>query len=1087
MIYRRVYWYRLLYILLLGQLVWVVSGTISAQTTGTGTISGTVSDASGASVAHVRITLLQTATGLTRVATTNDQGFYVVPALRAGEYHLRAEASGFQLFEQTAIILTSDSTLTLNVRLEVGKLSQTTIVTAAPPAIDLSNGGINTLVSGTQLSQIALNGQNFTAFLTLGPGVTSSQTGYRMGVGQEGNPLMSVNGGRINSNAFTYDGILAMDTGGNRGLDLFPPTEAIQEIQIHKSNFTADIGSYGYSLVNIVTRSGGDTYHGDIYEIFANDALNSRNYFSTAKPPLRDNNFGYDLGGRVFPRSNSPFKKGLFFFWSEAWDKRSGPELVSFTSPPQSTFTATTPDAELRSGNFQELPVSIINPATGLPFADNIIPQNDINPNATLLLNDYYPLPNRSGSTNYSVSPNSQTSWREELIRVDSTLGDHDSLMGRYAHDAWSQDQAILQPSNQAFPTIGGYFAKPGQNAVLQWTHIFTGSTINQAAAGFSRNAITQIPDSSAKRPAGLTIPSLYNANTYDVIPTITLSGYSSIGAQGLTNNVNNVYTWRDDFTKQVHTHTLKTGVNILRIQKFSYSPYSGQAGTFSFTGSATGNAVADFLLGTAYSYAEQSYVPTLYQFSNMYEWYVQDDWKVRPNLTINLGLRDTIFQGAPDGYDKYNNISDFVPSLYNPADAPSITASGTIVAGTGDPLNGIITPTNQKGLHLPRSLTPARSNLGPRIGFAWSPSESAKTSIRGGYGILTHWDNDDQESLGENPPFSQSATIYNTTLNGFPSGTQTKFPPTLYAFNTTKLYPMIQQWSLTVEHQLPFSTVLSVSYVGNTAVHLDQTPNINQIQPNVAVAQGTVNVNTIRPYLGYAAINYDNRSASANYNGLQTEARHQFHNGLLFQVAYTYSKALGIQVGQDQFVNERGPTAYDRTHVLTLNYVYQLPFYRGEQGLPAAILGGWEVSGISTFESGLPTTATISTDRAGVGNTGQRPDVVGPIKTHPGNVNAYFDTSAFALPALGTFGNEGLDVIRLPGIDLTNFTLVKNQNFHFFGQKPVNARFEAEFFNIFNHPSFNALGTTFGSPAFGTITSALDPRNVAFKLKFSF
>lgn len=960
-------------------------------------------------------------------------------------------------------------------------------MTAAPPALETSTGGVDTLVSGTQLTELALNGQNFTQFLTLGTGVSSSQIGQRMGVGQEGNPLMSVNGGRINSNAFTYDGILAMDTGGNRGLDLFPPTEAIQEIQIHKSNFTADIGSYGYSLVNIVTRSGGEQYHGDFYEIFANDALNADNYFNTAKPPLHDNNFGYDFGGRVFPSADSGFKRGLFFFWSEAWDKRLGPELVSFTAPPQSTFTATTPDAALRSGNFKELSTPIIDPTTGQPFPNNTIPTKEIDPNASILLNTYYPLPNRTGSTNYSISPESQTNWREELIRIDSTLGDHDSLMGRYAHDAWSQDQAILEPSNQSFPTIGGYFSKPGQNLVLQWTHIFTPSTVNQVTVGYSRNQITQTPDPSAERPSSLTIPSLYNANIYNLIPTVTLSGYSSIGAQGLTNNVNNVYTWRDDFTKQLQIHTLKAGFNILRIQKFSYSPYSGQAGAFSFTGSVTGNAVADFLLGKAYSYTEQSSVPSLYQFANMFEGYVQDDWKVLPNLTLNLGVRDTVFQGAPDGYDKYNNISDFVPSLYDPADAPSITSSGAIVPGTGDPLNGIITPTNQKGLDLPQSLTPARNNIGPRVGFAWTPLRSTTTSIRGGYGIFYHWDNDNQESLSSNPPFSKSATIYSTTLSEFASGKQTSFPPTIAAFDTHKLYPAVQQYSLTVEKQILFSTVLSVSYVGNTAAHLDQTPNINQARPNIAVANGTTNVNTVRPYAGYSAINYDIRSASANYNALQTEARRQFKNGFLFEAAYTYSKAMGSQVGQNQFVNEDSPTSYDRTHILTVNYVYKLPFLRNEHTLPAVLLGGWEVSGVSTFQSGMPTTATISTDRAGVGNTGQRPDVVGPYKIHPGNVNAYFNTAAFALPTLGTFGNEGLDVIRLPGLDSTQLNISKSQTFRSFGQKVITAKFEAEFFNLFNHPSFNGLGTTFGSPAFGTITSALDPRNVDFKLKFSF
>lgn len=1063
----------------------LVSGVALAQSSGTGTLSGTVTDASGAVIPSVQISARQLATGLIRTTTTNSSGFYLLPALRAGEYQIEAAATGFQRIQQDGVVLQSDTTHSINLQLAIGQVADSATISAAPPAIETSEGSLNTLVSGTQLNELALNGRNFTQFLSLGTGVSSQQVGQRMGVGQEGNPLTSINGGRVNSNGFTYDGILAMDTGGNRGLNLFPPMEAIQEIQVHKSNYTADIGSFGYGQVNIVTRSGGEKYHGDVYEVFANDALNARNYFNTSKPPLHDNNFGYDFGGRVLPTAKSAFGKGLFFFWSQAFDRRSGPELTSFTSPPQSTFTATTPDALQRAGDFSALSTPIINPDTGQPYPGNIV--TNIDPNATILLNTYFPLPNSTGSSNYVISPKSQTSWREELIRVDATLSSRDTLTARFAHDSWSQQQAILKPSNQSFATIGGSFSKPGQNSVLEWAHIFSPTLLNQATIGYSRNQITQAPDKTAQRPASLTIPSLYNANINNIIPTITLSGYSSIGAQGLTNNTNNVYTWRDDLTKQLHTHSIKAGINILRIQKFDQNPYAGQAGSFSFTGSVTGNAVADFLTGHAFSYTEQSAVPNDYLFANMYEGYLQDDWKATPNLTLNFGVRDTIFRGAPNGYEKYDHISDFVPSLYVAADAPTVTSTGTLVAGTGDPLNGIITPGNRKGLNLPRSLTGTRNNIGPRVGFAWSPFGSATTSIRGGYGIFYHWDNDNHESLSANPPFSQSATIYNATLSGFASGAQTSFPPTLAAFDTRKLYPTVNQYSLTIEKQLPYSTVLAVSYVGNNARHLDQTPNINQPQPNAAVASGTVNVNTVRPYKGYTAINYDLRSANASYNALQADARRRFKNGFLFEAAYTYSRALGAQVGQSQFFNENGPTAYDRPHIFTVNYVYDLPFLRDQHNLAAYTLGGWEVSGISTFQSGVPVTPTISGDRAGVGNTGQRPNVSGSITYQHGNVNNYFSTANFTQPALGAFGNEGLNTIRQPGLNSTQFNIAKKATFHPVGDTPITAKFEGEFFNLFNHPAFNGLGTTVGSPTFGKITSALDPRNIAFKLKFSF
>jgi hypothetical protein len=1056
-----------------------------AQSLGSGTLSGTITDASGAMIPEAEVTAKQTSTGLERTTKTNSNGFYSLPALRAGDYQVRVQANGFQRVEQNDVALQSDTTRMINLQLAVGQASDTTTVTSAPPAIETTEGSLNTIVTGTQLNELATNGRNFTQFLSLGTGVSSSQTGQRMGVGQEGNPLTSVNGGRINSNAFTYDGILAMDTGGNRGLNLFPPMEAIQEIQIHKSNYTADIGSFGYSQVNVVTRSGGDKYHGDLYEVFANDALNAKNYFNTSKPPLHDNNFGYDFGGRLLPGAKGSIARNVFFFWSQAFDRRSGPELTSFTSAPQSTFTATTPDALQRAGNFSATSTPLINPDTNTPYVGNQV--TNIDPNATLLLNAYFPLPNSTGPSNYVISPKSQTRWREELIRVDVTLSPSDTITARYAHDAWSQQQAILKPSNQSFPTIGGSFAKPGQNGVLQWTHIFSPSLLNQATIGYSRNQITQSPNSNGQRPTGLTIPTLYNSNLYNLIPTISITGYSSIGAQGLTNNTNNVYTWRDDLTKQLHNHSLKAGFNILRIQKFDRFPYGNQAGTLTFNGSATGNALADFLTGHAYTYAEQSNVPNVYLFSNMYEAYVQDDWKVTPNLTLNLGIRDTIFRGAPNGYDKYDRISGFVPSLYSAANAPTVTSTGTLVAGTGDPLNGIITPNNLKGLDLPRSLTGMRNQIGPRIGFAWSPFGSPTTSVRGGYGLFYHWDNDNHENLSGNPPFSQSATIYNTTLSGFASGAQTLFPPTLAAFDTRKLYPTVTQYSLTVEKQLPGSTVLSVSYVGNSARHLDQTPNINQAAPNAAVAAGTVNVNTVRPYQGYAAINYDVRSASASYNSLQIDARRRFRNGFLFEAAYTYSRSLGSQVGQNQFVNEKGPTAYDRPQSFTVNYVYDLPFFKNAHNLVAYTLSGWEVSGVSTFQSGTPVTATISADRAGVGNTGQRPNVTGPITYQHGNINNYFSTANFSQPALGTFGNAGLNTIRQPGLNSTQFNLSKKATFNLVGDKPVTAKFEGEFFNLFNHAAFNGVGTTVGSATFGKITSALDPRNIVFKLKFSF
>ena len=781
------------------------------QTTGTGTITGTVVDATQSVVPGVKITATQTDTGRSRTILTNRSGNYTLPQMPIGSYQIKAESTGFQTFNQEGLTLSADTTLPVNIQLQVGASSESVTVTSAPPPLKTESGDISTLISGQQLRELALNGRNFTQFLTLGTGVTSTQVGRRMGVGQEGNPLLSVNGGRLNSTQYTYDGILAMDTGGNRGVNLFPPMEALEEIQVHKSNYSADSGSYGYGQVNIVTKSGGLQYHGSLYETFGNQVLDARNFFANNVSPFKQNIFGYTIGGPIFPSQKSRWHEKAFFFWSEGWNKRRGPQLVSYTAPPSATFTAQTPAAVLRTGDFSGIGAAIINPSTGRPFPRNVIPASSIDPNATILLNAYYPLPNRPGAPNYAFTSNSGSDWREELGRVDLNFTSKTSLMVRYAHDSWTQDQNFNFPGPTAFPTVPGVFIKPGQNLVLRLTNILSPTTLNQSTFGFSMNRLQHLLTPASVRPEGLNIPTVFGANGENTIPTINIAGYGSIGTQQQI-NANPVYTYRDDFSHQAGNHSLKAGLLVYHILKFDTTQISGQQGVFNFNGSATGNGLADFLLGNAFQYTENTPIPPEYFFSDDYEMYVQDDWKVRSNLTLNFGIRDEIFKGAPFGDDKFNRISIFVPGLYDPAAAPTVLPNGRLVPGTGDSLNGIITPTMQKGLDLSRSLLRTRNNPGPRFGFAWSPGKNAKTVLRGGYGIFYHWDNSNRELLRGNPPFTQSASIFNTSLANPSQGTLALFPPSIQAMDPNYLSPMVQQWSFNVQRSLGWKTVLSVA-----------------------------------------------------------------------------------------------------------------------------------------------------------------------------------------------------------------------------------------------------------------------------------
>ncbi len=1061
-----------------------------AQTMGTGTITGTVSDATSAVVPDVKITATNLATGLERSTVTNASGSYVMPALQIGTYRVKAEHAGFKTITQEDVRLDVDTSLAVNFTLQVGSSEQSVTVTEAPPALQTTSSEMGTIATGAQVNELSFNGRNFSQILTLGTGIASQNMGHRMGVGQEGNPLMAVNGGRINATKFTYDGILAMDTGGNRGLNLFPPMDALAEVQIKTSNYTADSGSYGYGMVNVVTKAGGNEFHGDLYEILGNDAVDARNFFDNQVAPFKQNIFGFTLGGPVYiPRHYNSDKSKTFFFVSEGFNRRRGPQLVNFTSPPSGTFTAQTIDALQRTGNFTGQTAAVKDPTTGQPFPGNMIPSNRIDPNATILMNRFYPLPNRAGSPNFVATPDSATNWREDMFRVDQMFSKSFLFTLRYAHDSWSQDQGIISPGSFSFPTGPGFFSKPGHNAVARLTTTFSPTTVNVFTAGFSRNAITQIPNLADVSRSGLNIPEVFPGNLYNALPIVTLTGYGNIGVGGLTNNVNNVYEWKDDLLHVTGNHSLKFGFDFMRIQKFTFAQTNTE-GTFTFNGNVTGNAVADMLLGQAFNYTEASFSPNGYVFANTYEMYAQDDWKIRPNLMLNLGLRWTIFATAPDGYDKYDNLSGFAPQLYSPSAAPVILSDGEIKAGTGDLLNGIFTPKNLKGLNLPESLRRTRYTMpGPRIGFAWSPRNSHKTVIRAGYGIFYHWDNGNQESLRNNPPFATSANIANTLLSNPAGGTNRLFPANLQAFDPAYLYPNVQQWSFSVQRELPQLLVLTVAYVGNHAVHLDQEPNLNQPQPSLAVANGSVNVNTVRPYLGYGNIVWDERNASASYNALQASLNRRFTNGLALQVSYTFSKSIAWGFGQNPFVqpDEKGLSNLDQTHNLTFNYVYDLPFFQHSSGIVRQIFGGWEASGNATFASGFPFTIIASGDRAGVGGGTQRPNVIG-TPTRFAQINEYFDVTAFALPPLGTFGNEGVDVVRGPGIS-NNVTMNFYRNFSFrvWGKEGQKFRIGAEFFNIFNHANFSAVGATFATATFGKLTAALDPREIQFSARLSF
>jgi hypothetical protein len=669
------------------------------------------------------------------------------------------------------------SAVRVNIPLEVGSTAETVNVTESVPLLQTEKSDVATLVSGAQVSELPLNGRNFTQLLSLGVGVVSQQTGHQMGLGQEGNPLMSVSGGRISMNKFTFDGVLAMDTGGNRGLDVFPPMEAIQETVVQKASYSADQGGFGYGIVNLITRSGTQDFHGDVYEYFRNDKLDARNYFSQERQIIRLNDFGFTLGGPIYiPNHYNRDKSRDFFFYSESWSRRVGPQITSFTSPPQEVFTSFVPTATMRAGDFSALSTRLKNPAGGF-FANNQIPASQIDPNALLLIDTFYPLLNRSGSQNYVYNTASFTRYREELIRWDHNFSSRWMWTTRYVQDTYAQDQNIARPSSTMLPTFPDNFAKPGKNLVSKLTTVLSPTQVNLFTFGYSWNQMTNLP-LGGQRPDGLTIPQAYHSNFFNLIPDISLGGgYASLGLGTLNLNENPVFTFKDDYSFQLGRHSLKAGIESIRLRKIDRQ-HTNEQGAFTFDGSATGNAIADLLTGHAYSYTENNTDPGVSVTSWDNELYLQDDFKVSPIFTPNAGIRWFLIRGGNGRAADNNLISTFVPGLYNPTAAPVLTATGAIVPKTGDLTNGIITPTSLKGLNLPASLKrPVNDALGPRLGFAWTP-RGGKTVIRSGYGVNYFWGTNSNDGREINPPFVQSVTVQNTLLSNPLGVPGALFPP---------------------------------------------------------------------------------------------------------------------------------------------------------------------------------------------------------------------------------------------------------------------------------------------------------------------
>ena len=855
---------------------------VLAQTSGS--ITGTVRDSSGAVLPKAQVTVSDTSRGLSRTIPTNSDGEYLVAGLGAGKYDVTVTAGGFKKYEAKGVILDVAQKARVDVTLAIGETSIAVTVEGSSVAqVETQSSELAGTVSGKEISQLQLNGRNFTQLVTLVPGV-SNQTGQDEGqVGIDANVSYSINGGRVEYNNWELDGGDNMDNGSNATLNVYPSLDAIAEFKVLTSNYGAQYGRSGSGTVEVETKSGTNAFHGTAYEFVRNDKFNAFNYFddpAASKPGYKKNDFGYTLGGPVFiPGHYNTNKQKTFFFWSQEWRR----DRVAALFNPNVPFSAE------RTGHFDD-----VCPATNTPFERsdpnpavtvypdcpgtsagggffnpyvtngtlNLVPFDPADPNVQALLTL---IPSAStgqdtpGNAHFNGTIGTPVDWREELIRVDHNITNNNRATFRYIHDSWQKTTATpLWTNGGSFPTSRTDFKGPGLSLLARLSSTLSPTLLNEFVFSYTTDHIVLNNVGTWKRPSNTTFGDLFGGNGGGILPGINITGGNAYGggfAQDVgyipngPYNSNPTYTYRDNVSKIVGKHNLAFGAYFVAAQKNEFGGELGAGSipgflTFDPTNSQfTGNGFADLLLGNITSFGQQDKHVKYYNRYKILEPFVQDDWHVSNHLTLNLGLRISLFGTYRD---RLRQAFNFDPSKYDFTRGTTVDASGIVHFLTADDKtpsvtdlpNGIVQCGVTAGVPV-GCMQGHLFNPAPRIGFAYDPFGNGKWAIRGGYGIFYEHTNGNEantESLENSPPLAttvqQNNIVGYTNIGGSGGTTSPQFPLNVTQVPTKAIWPYMQQWHLDVQHEIVRNTVATVSYVGSKGTHLTRQGNANQLHP---------------------------------------------------------------------------------------------------------------------------------------------------------------------------------------------------------------------------------------------------------------
>lgn len=1087
------------------------ASNLSAQAV-SGTMIGSVHDATGAPVAKAPVTLFNEETGLIRVVPADAGGEFTVPSLPPGTYSVTVQMAGFKKTTLTNLKLGVDQKLRVDIALQLGAVTDSINVEATPPVVKSDSSELGDTVTERQIKDLPLNGRNFAALTRIIPGVVRGIPGANIdGAGSlawRASASFSANGQRTRDNNFLLDGVDNNEIFLN-SVVIFPSVDALEEFKVQTSTYSAEFGRSSGGVVNIAIKSGTNTYHGSAFEFLRNDKFDANDFFNNKfgrrKPPFRQNQFGGTFGGRII-------RDKTFFFM----DYQGGRIRQA------QTYLSTVPSPAMRGGDFSELNRIVYDPLNpGTPFAGNLVPVTRQDPAARNIISQIYPAPNTSGQlsgntrqtiNNFLYNPSQKRDDDQGDIKIDHNLSDKNHLFGRYSNQRTQRFlPATLPVGGDGGTTFGaGTGLVTAQGVAINDTHTFTPHLLNEFRFGISRfNINVTSIDFGTRLAEKVGIPGIAISETTTAMSQINFAngGFRNIGANGNQPLITALDTFQyyDNLTYTRGGHSIKGGVSYTRRRRNIFN-VDNITGTFQFNNNLTSNCAgiasgcalnaasgfdgASFLLGYGNSTTRTYQSGTVGERRPEIGLYLQDDWRVNRRLTLNYGLRWDVFVPYVEVYDRQANFD---------------TTTGKFVVAAPNAVIG--------GQNVGRKLqkTPYK-DFAPRLGFAYDLRGNGRTIVRGGYGMF--FNNPLTGGSGtkiSNPPFLLAQAFTTTLLptlrlsNGLPpppivDPARSPSGSTRSIFDINFRDGRAQQWNVNVQQQLGKDYLLEVAYVGSNGQHLVLKRDINVAPPTV----GVTNVDVNRPFLGVApllrSLSQTQSNGWSKYHSLQTKFTKRFSSGLVFINSYTWGKTLdivsdteGATLNPYNFNYDRALADFDIKHNFTSTFNYDLPFGQGKKYLgsvkgPASrLLGGWQINMIMIARTGLP--FSVAQQQGLLSNgTGNRPNRLANGDLANATIDRWWDTTAFAQTPdnTGTYGSSGRNILRQPGQVNVDFSLIKNTKIF----ERFQHQFRIEAFNALNHPQFGGPGRTLGASDQGVISSLLfntPMRQIQLVMKLNF